>query len=473
MNIKFPSRLEWLSCSTGFTLMVFELVAARVLAPSIGSSMYVWTSVIGVIIAALSVGYYVGGYMADKRSRASDVLWLLIITAILIALSAVFYPQLLPLLSLTQMDVRLQAVVATLVLFAPASLVLGMMSPYLAKLQVTSLKTSGSAVAGLSAWNSIGGIAGTFLTGFFLFGWIGSRDIFGVLVVLLLLSTLLLQQKWQLKHWVAAGSVLLLSTFVVADTSAITIDTASAQYKVVEWHDDKATYRGLVTGPKGMQSAIMLEDSNEPIFWYTKEMTALIAATEQRQNILVLGGGTFTLPQQLARTYPDSQIDVVEIDPGLADIAREHFFYEDEPNVELLFDDARHFVNTTKRQYDIIVVDVYGDSDIPFTLVTKEYGESLQRLVRPQGVVMANFIAGTKGACRDMLAMFEAPYRQQFSERAMKLSADDGLPGVFNIVAMYANEPVTHKGYTAVEVPHVAPYQDDFVPAERLRSACR
>lgn len=473
MKLRFLTRLEWLAFTTGFVLMTFELAAARVLAPTVGSSMYVWTSVIGVIIAALSLGYYLGGRVADVRARASDVTWLLIATAGLVALAAVFYPHVLPSLAASQLDVRLQAVLAASLLFAPASLALGMISPYLAKLNVTSLKTSGSAVAALSAWNSIGGITGTFLTGFFLFGWVGSRDIFIILVVVLLGSTLFLKQKWSKRHWLVGSASFVVVALASVNVSAFAIDTPSAHYTVFEWDSQGARYRGLATGPSGVQSGVNIANPYEPVFWYTKELTKLIADTSQRSDILVLGGGTFTLPQQLGVEYPDARIDVVEIDPELANIAREHFFYQDPPNVQLIFEDARHYVNQTDKRYDIVVVDVYGDADVPFTLMTREYGEAVRRLIKPGGVVMANMIAGAQGGCQVLLSTLEAPYRQNFHHRALKLNSDDDAQRkIYNIIGVYSNNPLDYSGYGDVAVPKIAPYTDDFTPAERIRQNC-
>lgn len=178
-----------LAFMAGFVLMVFEMVASRILAPTIGSSTYVWTSVIGVIIAALSLGYFFGGRLADKRAEPVDLAFLFLASALGVAATFTIYGDFLAGLSDSQMDNRLQAVVASLLLFAPTSLVLGMLSPYLAKLNVKSLESSGRAVASLSALNSIGGIVGTFFTGFVLFAAVGSKAILVGLVLALVICS--------------------------------------------------------------------------------------------------------------------------------------------------------------------------------------------------------------------------------------------------------------------------------------------
>lgn len=300
MAFRFPTRLEVLACVIGFVLMTFELTAARILAPTVGSSTYVWTSIIGTIIAALSVGFYAGGKVADVRSRRLDVVWLLCITGALIAITTALYPHILPVLASLQIDMRLQAVMAAAILFAPVSFVLGMISPYLAKLNITSLKTSGSSVANLSMWDAIGGITGTFLTGFVLFGFVGSRAIFVVLVVAVFMATALLAEKWRRWHWVLAPASFGVVVAVPTDAQAINIDTPSAHYTIFDWYTGSGHMRGLATGPGGIQSGIKLEQPDEPVFWYTRQLADLIAQTSHKQRILMLGGGTFTLPAQIA-----------------------------------------------------------------------------------------------------------------------------------------------------------------------------
>lgn len=453
--------------------MTYELAAARVLAPTVGSSTYVWTSVIGVIIAALSLGFYVGGRVADVRNRRRDVMWLLLIVAVLISYTTLMYPYALPWLAGLQLDVRIQAVMAALLLFAPTSFALGMVSPYLAKLNVKSLKTAGSAVANLSMWDAIGGISGTFLTGFVLFGYIGSRAIFTLLVVLVLAATVMLLERWTVRQGVIAAAALVIAVIAPTRAGAIHIDTPSNHYTVFEWTSRGIDLRGLAMGPGGVQSGVALKDPYTPIFWYTIELANLIDTTEKKTDILMLGGGTFTLPQQVALRYPQSHIDVVEIDPGLADIAREHFFYNDPANVNLVFQDARTYSNQTDKRYDIVVVDVYGNTDIPFTFMTREYGEAVKRITKPGGVVMVNMIAGEKGHCAELLSTLEAPYRTQFQQRLMKGNVQaGGSDRPHNIIGVYGDSLPSYEGYTDLAIRPTKPFTDDFAPAERIRQKC-
>src|SRR5690606_29510673 len=126
--------------------------------------------------------------------------------------------------------------------------------------------------------------------------------------------------------------------------------------------------RALVTGPGGAQSGTFADGRGGLAFWYTREMARVVEQLPKKDRILMLGGGTFTLPSHLAEKYPRSTVDVVEIDPGLKEIASRHFHFQPRANLNLIFKDARSYINTTDKRYDVILVDVYSDTNVPFSL---------------------------------------------------------------------------------------------------------
>ncbi len=460
-----------LAFMAGFVLMVFEMVASRILAPTIGSSTYVWTSVIGVIIAALSLGYFFGGRLADKRAEPVDLAFLFLASALGVAATFTIYGDFLTGLSDSQMDNRLQAVIASLILFAPSSLVLGMMSPYLAKLNVKSLESSGQAVASLSALNSIGGIMGTFITGFVLFATVGSRSILVGLVLAMVMCSwsIVPSRQPRTRLWLSAVALFLVLIPQVIDPTKRHIDTASAHYVIEDVNSGLNKVRLLSTGPGGYQSGITLGDRSQLTFWYTREIASVVSRLQNRDSILNLGGGAIVLPDYLARQYPDSQIDVVEIDPQLIDIARNEFEYVDRHNMRVIAGDARTYVNQTDERYDIVIVDVYGDGNIPFTFMTTEYGRSVYQLVKPGGVVLANIIAGQGGACGELLDKAAAPYTDFFPV-AGYVQQSAGVRS--NMVAIFGGRGMElPKGYKKLNVEAKA-FTDDFAPVEPIQQRC-
>ncbi|MGB3945431.1 MAG: fused MFS/spermidine synthase [Candidatus Saccharimonadales bacterium] len=466
-------RLEFISFITGFSLLTYELAAARVLAPSIGSSTYVWTGVIGVIIAALSLGFFVGGKVADSRNTIRDLVWLLFIAAITTIGTLLIYESMLDAIVDAFTDSRVQAVAAALTLFAPASFFIGMTSPYLAKLNVLSLRSTGQSIASLDMFNAVGGISGTFVTGFILFGYIGAHQAIGLVAILLLLASWLILPSWQWSRRLLLSLALLLYALTPPSVveGLVRIDTASSHYQVISGYINNQPVTGLITGPNGTQSAVYTNGRTDLVFWYTNEISRL-TAMRQPSTVLILGGGAFTLPQYLSSQLPGVKIDAVEIDPTLKSISEDYFGYRNPSNVREIFTDARAYVNSTDRRYDAIIVDVYGDTAIPFSFITKEYGEALNKILNPDGVVIANVIGGFTGPCREAFAAVDAAYRSSLPY--VQYSNESGRREQrANQVVVYSREPIKLPGLQSLPSFGVVPYTDNFAPSERLYHACQ
>lgn len=470
-------KLELIAFISGFSLMAFELVGARMLAPSIGSSTYVWTSVIGVIIAALSIGYFIGGKLADIRGHAKDIAFLCIAIAFAAGCTLVLFDNVMSRIVELAGDPRLQGVLASLLLFAPASFLLGMLSPYLVKLKMTSLSVAGQSVAGLSAANSIGGIAGTFVTGFIIFSYIGSREALLAIVVCMVGASWVIKPsiQWKLRAGLSFGALFVVTLPLLQYQDHIRIDTPSANYEIKTGQvGDSSTrlVRYLTTGPAGAQSGIYIDQPNRLAFWYTQEIARVTKMALSKKNILILGGGAFTLPEYLAREYPNSTIDTVEIDPSLVDIAKKYFDYTAFDNVHIISDDARVYVNEAEKQYDVVIVDVYSDSSVPFSLLTREYARQLNAITTKDSTVIVNAIAAQTGPCQELLAAVDATYRSfapyvSFAQKQI-------VPGESssNLVLAYTKTSRDFEGMEVLDPQYGLTYMDNFMPAERLQQSC-
>jgi len=474
-------RYEAIAFMSGFILMSYELVASRILAPTIGTSMYVWTSVIGVMIAALACGYAVGGWAADKRGKPQDIVLLLLAAAGGITITCVFYNAVLTSVALLLSDPRLQGVIAATLLFAPASFVMGMLSPYLAKLRISSLSTTGRSVAGLGALNSLGGITGTFLTGFVFFNYIGSLQTLFLLVLLLLACSWIIMFRRQSRDRLIVSIVLCaivslqLALPAQADTIA-DIDTPTSHYKVIDTVYNDRPFRVLIMGPGGFQSGIYTDGNNDLAFTYTRQIANVVQAAPHKARMLILGGGAFTLPAYLAQHYPDAQIDVVEIDPKLPAIAARYFNYHPTANIHVISQDARAYLRTANTRYDIAAIDVYNDESVPFAFATQEYAADLKRVVTPDGVVAANIIASTSPACMPLLSGLHRSYTSSFSQSRVYPLSDANTNHKQNFVAVYSNAPLAWTtqiaGPTVTPAPAARPLTDNFAPTERLIQQC-
>ncbi|HEX2172677.1 MAG TPA: fused MFS/spermidine synthase, partial [Dehalococcoidia bacterium] len=180
------------SCCT----MVLELVAGRILAPFIGVSLYTWTSIIGVCLAGISAGNFLGGVLADKAgSRRTLGLILLgggLFSLIILPLAAMDLTNVVPKegpFGARDFWLITRIVVVTALLFLPPTLILGMVSPIVIKLALTDLRETGSIAGKIYAFSTVGSIVGTFLTGFYLVSAFGTRNIvLGVAVILIVMA---------------------------------------------------------------------------------------------------------------------------------------------------------------------------------------------------------------------------------------------------------------------------------------------
>ena len=201
-----------------------------------------------------------------------------------------------------------------------------------------------------------------------------------------------------------------------------------------------------------------------------KPFRVLVAQAPEKQNILMLGGGTLTLPQALATQYPDSQVDVVEIDPELFELARARFFYNDPANVELIAADARRYVETTNKKYDVVLVDVYQDGQMPFTTTTHQFAAKLSERLNPDGVVALNLIAAQSGACGDLLAAVNQSFETALGAGKFNFQQ----PGqMSNLIAAYGKTGNLPDSYQALELATKVKLTDNFAPTDQLTSQCQ
>src|SRR5512136_702511 len=171
---------------SSFCILVIEIVAGRIMAPYVGVSLYTWTSIIGVVLAGISIGAYLGGRIADRYPRSSTLGWLLFLSG----LGAFSISPLTNLVGGAQFETSLMSrilLITAIVFFVPSCL-LGMISPVVVKLTLNNLEKTGNVVGKIYAFSTLGSILGTFATGFFLISWMGTRHILLTMGIILVLS---------------------------------------------------------------------------------------------------------------------------------------------------------------------------------------------------------------------------------------------------------------------------------------------
>jgi len=433
--------------------MVLELVGSRVLAPYLGTSIFVWTSLIGIILGSLSVGYWWGGKIADKKPDTKSFALIILLSGIAIGFVVLAKDNILEWIQSIR-DIRLGAVIAASVLFAPASILLGMVSPYAVKLKMHSLGTSGATVGELYAISTIGSIVGTFLTGFFLISWLGNAKILIFLAIILVLTSILACYKDNLKTKLFIIALLLLNLFTTNLVAKemnekygfIDADTAYSRFLIYQSKDIKTgrPTLNLMGNPREIQSAMFLDKDDDLVFDYTKFYRLGEHFFPNFQSALMIGGGAYSFPKEFIKRYSSSTLDVVEIDPKLTTLAKKYFNLQDNPRMNIFHEDGRTFLNQNTKKYDV----VYGDAfrsfyAIPYHLTTRETVQKIYNSLNENGVVLLNVISSIEGPRSNFLKAEYTTYQKIFPQVYIFPIQDRGSEDTQNImmVAIKSSEP--------------------------------
>lgn len=420
-----PWALNLIAFLCGAVVMVLELIGSRVLAPYVGTSVFTWTSLIGLMLAALSIGYWYGGRWADKHADDQHLALILFLSGLGIVWTTYaqrFVPHLPALLS----DVRVSALAASFILFTPATVCLGMITPLLVKRKVEDLSTTGQTVGDVYAFSTIGSIVGTFLGGFLLISYFGTNAIlFGLAAILFLLAGwahparpwksalvvfLLLSANTVAFVWIKPAPIPLGSTStLVAD-----VDTTYSRFWIYDQSSGDQTVRYLTNNRRLVQSAMFL-DSGEPTFLYIKAYDLAQTFNPDAKHTLMIGAGGFIYPNHFLKTYPEKTMDIVEIDSALEGLARRFFSFEDRGRARIYAEDGRTFLNRTTETYDAILLDAFGsDMSMPFQLATQESVQKISEHLSPNGTVLVNIFGATEGRRASFLKDEYATYQSVF-----------------------------------------------------------
>jgi spermidine synthase len=412
----------------GAAVMILELVGARILAPYLGTSTVVWTGLIGVVLASLSGGYWWGGRLADRHPTARALSAIILVAAVLTGATVVAKFPLLEFLASQALGPRLAVLAATLLLFGPAAGTLGMVAPFAVRLALTDPARAGATAGRLYAVSTLGSIAGTFATGFYLIAALGNAAILlAVAAALLVLSLAVSRADWPAK---AAGAALLaICALSLAGTEAslaaagiVDADTAYGRLLVYQGLDPRTgrPVRALSTGPLRVQSSMFLDDPESLALSYTRFFDLGFSLVPQARRVLVLGGGGYSFPRYVLAKHLQAAVTVVELDPGVTALARQYFKLTDHPRLTIVHEDARTFCHRDSGPYDLIYLDAFGtDYAPPFHLVTREAMLRLKALLAPDGALFVNSIAAVTGEGSRLTRSLAATLATVFPEAAL------------------------------------------------------
>jgi len=387
-----------------FSILVIEIVAGRMLAPYVGVSLYTWTSIIGVVLAGISAGAYLGGVIADRYPHVSTLGWILFLSG----LGAFSIPALTHWMGGTYFytSLMVRILLVTAIIFLIPSCFLGMVSPVVVKLTLSNLEKTGNVVGRIYAFSALGSILGTLATGFFLISWMGTKNLLFATGILLLLAApvfggffirrrriavfcLLLFLLWPLYRY-ASKSLLDQEIFLFKESNYYTIkligNPGDSKDRLITLYLDHVTH-----------SCSDLDNPLRLVYRYLrsyKEVVEWKTGKGEFLKTLFIGGGGYTFPRFIEARYPNAEIDVVEIDPMVTQVSRKYLGISPTSKIQTFNEDGRWFVMNCRGEggYDFIFEDAFNDLSIPYHLTTKEFLIPLKRLLKKDGLLLTNVI---------------------------------------------------------------------------------
>ena len=391
----------WISCLLAFIssacTLVIEIIAGRIMAPYIGVSLYTWTSIIGVVLAGISGGNFFGGFVADRYASRRTLglifmaggvasLGILVITHAIVGTTfgLSFLPRI--------------VVYVTAIFFLP-SFVLGMVSPVVVRLALANLEHSGHTVGTIYAFSTIGSIVGTFLTGFYLISWLGTRTIVWLVAIILLVTGIILAAADAPRR----KGALVSTALALVLFAAVGVRWAAGHY--VAPCDIESNYyciRVLETSQSGHAARMLMLDRlvhsfvvpDDPFaldYGYERaylNLTQAHATGRSPMDTLFIGAGGYSFPRYIEAAYPSSTIDVVEIDPAVIAVARERLGLSTASRIRSFNRDARVFLMewTDPKKYDFIYGDAFNDLSVPYHLTTVEFNRIIAGRLKANGI---------------------------------------------------------------------------------------
>lgn len=398
-----------------------EIAAARLMAPYFGASTIVWANTIGVVLLALSVGYWLGGRLADRRPRLEALCGLALISAVLLAAVPFVADPLLD-LSVDALDsIAVGAFIGSLLgvtlLVAIPVMLLGAVAPWAVRLAVTRVEDAGAVVGRLYAISTVGSLIGTFASALLLIPLIGTRRTFLTFALLIALVAVAGVGRRPLR-WLAPAVIVALLALPAgavkgrADGGRVVYESETPyQYaRVVEGVDGRRTLE--LNEGQAVHSIFTPNGYLTDDVWDGPLVLPFLARTSAPGRIAILGNAAGTIARAYGHFFPATVIDGVEIDAELSAIGRRWFDMRN-PRLTVHNVDARPYLRSTGNRYDVIAIDAYRQPYIPFYLTTREFFTLCRDRLRPGGMVVVN--AGHPEGNDDLERVLTATLRSVFA----------------------------------------------------------
>ena len=429
---------------TGMAVLIIEITATRMLAPYFGSSVFTLSSVIGVVLAALGLGYYAGGVLADRKPCERWFFSLIAIAGFLVLLLQLLNAVVLPRIAYRLSLVDGPLIVSLLMFFLPA-LFLAMLSPF--AITLLHARKAAAGVGNASGlvffWSTLGSIAGSLATGFVLIPHWGISDIIvGVGSGLVLLGGIGLLVTRSMPRIVPVGVALLglicgaLLRQIAAVEQQGVVFAADGLYERIVIRDMPLRGRtARVLWQDHNVSGGLYMDDGSMAFDYTKYFDLHRLFTPELRTALAIGGGAYNVPRAILQDSPQAIVDVAEIDPTLRALARRYFALPEDPRLRNHVIDGRRFLHDTAARYDLIFSDAYGSFvSAPPQFATREFFGLAKSRLKEDGVVIANFYGSLAADSRAMIYSVLRTMRGVFPQVYVIATVDPASDALQNFI---------------------------------------
>lgn len=476
--------------------MILELVASRVLSPYFGSSNLVWTAVIGIILLSSSIGNYYGGIIADKKKVNEKVKQILLLSAGFVFLIPLIQNLVISLVVSITSNIKIGAIITTILLFFIPSLFMGLLTPIILKLKLEDIENAGKVSGKFYAIVTIGGIFGTFLGGFWLIPNFGSIYILFVLAIVLAISSLLVDCEFDKSHIVIVIIFTIISSVfmfyytydnilsgeeVLSNNfnNVVSIDTEYGRVIISNSTRNGEKIRKLYMD-SGYESATFLDEDkqNELVFEYTQKYDLMFESGIDINDVLLIGGAGYSYPKYFISHFENKNMDVVEIDGKITEIAKEYFFLdklikeynlEENNRLNLITDDGRTYLNQNEKKYDAILNDAFLGKSPAKTLATIEAARNIKKSLNDNGVYLTNIIASLEGNDKKFISAEVNTLKQVFQNvYVIPCITNVKLDTVINIMVVATDSTLYFEDeYNFVPEGNLV-LTDDYNPIESL-----
>jgi len=484
--------------------MVIELTAVRAVSPVLGSSVYTWTSVMGVVLLGLAGGNYIGGYFIDKYKSRKTIAIFLLGASFFIGLIP-FFIKGISFFILNDFSLLSRILLVSFTLFLLPSFFLGCLYAPTLKLysSATKSKCLGVQSGVISSLWSLGSIVGTFLTGFFLTGVIGTTNSFLIVsFIFLIFSSILFLGFSPKKIFYKDKKFLLAIIFIVV--MLVVILLYEERDKKIIFSDESDYYKISVVDKFlfGKETRLLFLDidshgvedkTGADLDIYTSIYPVISIFKKDVEDIFIIGGGAYDIAKKFYNFYDGVNIIVSEIDPEVTEVAEEFFNLNDYPIITKV-GDSRLILGGIDKKFDVVYGDAYNAFiSIPWHLVTFQFNELVKNHLKEGGIYILNFMSSLEGDNSEFFDSMFKTFKKTFDNLyVFAYGGDKTSPQNIIFVAVNSKESISSeylltklkevKGgeklldkvvptETLIISPTATVLTDDFAPVEKLMSS--